>query len=122
MDFRTALENLNIDVSTINDLGLRANTILLLNGVEFFIQENDSLRIDNQTLRDEINRLKGEQGNPSFLGKNKLARQAPWLGGSVIKNNFNKRLEELHFSFYVKQVVGQVSSNNVRRNRPISLT
>lgn len=47
---------------------------LLLNLVEELKQENDSLRRDVQQLRDEINRLKGEQGKPHIKSGRKGKR------------------------------------------------
>jgi len=34
-------------------------------------KDNESLKIENQNLRDAINLLKGEQGKPTILGKTK---------------------------------------------------
>lgn len=38
----------------------------LLNLIEQVVKENDTLKTERQQLRDEINRLKGEQGKPAF--------------------------------------------------------
>lgn len=46
--------------------GARQVITLLLNLVEELKQENEHLRIQVQQLRDEINRLKGEQGKPDI--------------------------------------------------------
>lgn len=46
--------------------GARQAIALLLNLVEELKQENEHLRIQVQQLRDEINRLKGEQGKPDI--------------------------------------------------------
>ncbi len=55
------------DPHQIQDLeGARQATVLLLNLVEQVKQENDHLRETIQRLRDEINRLKGEQGKPDL--------------------------------------------------------
>jgi hypothetical protein len=42
--------------------------VLLLNLVEDLQQDNHRLREENQCLRDELNRLKGEQGKPPIKG------------------------------------------------------
>jgi hypothetical protein len=57
----------NIDPNEIQDLeGARQAIVLLLNLVEELLAENRILREENQCLRDEINRLKGEQGKPDI--------------------------------------------------------
>ncbi len=65
MDIRAALKNLKIDFKSIEDENLRATIILLFTAVEQFSKEIDVLRKDNQALKDEVNRLKGEQGKPN---------------------------------------------------------
>ncbi len=42
---------------------------ILINLVERLSEENENLKIEIQKLRDENNRLKGEQGKPDILGK-----------------------------------------------------
>ena len=55
----------NFDINNINDLQSARKCILLLfNLVEEMKQDNRELSEQNQKLRDEINRLKGEQGKP----------------------------------------------------------
>ncbi len=56
----------DLDLSSIQDEGIRQCITLLLNLVEDLKQENLGLRQENQQLRDEINRLKGEQGKPTI--------------------------------------------------------
>jgi hypothetical protein len=64
------------DPNQINDLdGARQAIGLLLNLVEEFKSENDALREDNQQLRDEINRLQGEQGQPTVKPSKKQPKQ-----------------------------------------------
>lgn len=60
------LDKLNGDLQTVTDQ--RAVSIIktLLNLVEILVEENSALRKDIQTLKDEINRLKGEQGKPDI--------------------------------------------------------
>jgi regulator of replication initiation timing len=55
----------DLDLSSIQDEGIRQCIVMLLNLVEDLKQENRALREENQRLRDEINRLKGEQGKPT---------------------------------------------------------
>lgn len=66
MDFKAILKNLKIDLHGIADENLRGTIILLLNAIEQLVKENDELRQKNQALMDEVNRLKGEQGQPSI--------------------------------------------------------
>jgi predicted RNase H-like nuclease (RuvC/YqgF family) len=55
----------NLDIKKIDDLPSARKCILLLyNLVEEMNQENRELREQIQYLRDEISRLKGEQGKP----------------------------------------------------------
>jgi hypothetical protein len=48
------------------DTQLTPREQLLLNLVEYLLQENQALKEENQQLRDEINRLKGEKGKPKI--------------------------------------------------------
>ena len=64
------LENFNPQL--IQDVeGARKALILLLNLVEEMKQENEAQRAEIQRLRDEINRLKGEQGKPNIKASKK---------------------------------------------------
>jgi hypothetical protein len=56
----------DLDLSGIQDEGVRQCLVLLLNLVEELEQDNHRLREENQQLRDEVNRLKGEQGKPTI--------------------------------------------------------
>lgn len=61
------VENLDFDPNNLQDLGQARECILrLLNLVEEVVAENRALRAELQQLRDENNRLKGEQGQPSI--------------------------------------------------------
>jgi hypothetical protein len=61
-------------LSGIQDERARQVIGLLLNLVEELKQENWGLRAENQRLRDEINRLKGEQGQPPIPPNRPKAR------------------------------------------------
>ena len=66
----------SFDPNQIQDLeGSRQAIVLLLNLVEEVKQENDQLRETVQQLRDEINRLKGEQGKPDIKPNKKKGEQ-----------------------------------------------
>ena len=61
-----ALEGLELDLSRIADAGARECVVRLLNLVEDLAADNRAVRAENQRLRDEINRLKGEPGKPTI--------------------------------------------------------
>jgi uncharacterized small protein (DUF1192 family) len=53
-----------LDLSAIQGDQAREGIIGLLNRVEEMSQTIQALQVENQRLKDEINRLKGEQGQP----------------------------------------------------------
>jgi Transposase IS66 family len=62
------IKNLNIDKMDFNDHDSIRNLIaILLNVIESQSQIIEELRKENQSFKDEINRLKGEKGKPKFL-------------------------------------------------------
>ena len=58
----------DLDLASIADERVRTGFVLLLNLVEDLKRENAELRAENQRLRDEINHLKGERGQPQIKG------------------------------------------------------
>ena len=58
-----------IDPSTIEDRADRQMVVTLLNQLEEALQQIKLLQAEVQRLRDENNRLKGEQGKPDILPK-----------------------------------------------------
>ena len=60
-----------IDTQDIADKSMRQTVEILLNLIEQQQLEIKELRQENQKLRDEINRLKGEQGKPDIKGNKK---------------------------------------------------
>jgi len=61
------IKNLNIEKMDFNDHdSIRNLIILLLNVIESQSKNIEELRNENQSLKDEINRLKGEKGKPKF--------------------------------------------------------
>jgi hypothetical protein len=68
----------SIDPDALPDAQLRPTLRLLLNIVEELVVSVEALKVENQQLRDEIQRLKGEQGTPRIP-----PRQAPPGGGNV---------------------------------------
>ncbi len=63
------LKDLHLDTEHIEDAKVKASVVVLLNLVETLASENEKLREAQQELKDEINRLKGEQGKPEVKGK-----------------------------------------------------
>lgn len=62
------IQNLNVEQIDFNDHEFLKNLIkLLLNVIESQSQTIEELRKENQSLKDEINRLKGEKGKPKIL-------------------------------------------------------
>jgi hypothetical protein len=60
------LGGFDLDLSRIQDAGVREVVVRLLNLVEELAADNRELRAETQRLRDEIARLKGEQGRPTI--------------------------------------------------------
>ena len=56
----------NVDLSNIQDENARQLVVRLLNLIEALSADNRDAQAENQRLRDEINRLKGEQGKPKI--------------------------------------------------------
>ena len=66
------LESIQKQVKTIKEQKTKETVSVLYNLVEEVVKENTSLRVENQKLKDEINKLKGEQGKPVIkANKNK---------------------------------------------------
>ena len=66
----------DLDISNIRDLNDARDCITkLLNLIETLNQESLELKRQNQELRDEINRLKGEQGKPKIKPQKKTPEQ-----------------------------------------------
>jgi hypothetical protein len=63
----------NLDLSGIHEENARTLVKMLLNQIEELSASLREARQENQQLRDEINRLKGEQGKPNIKGNVPLA-------------------------------------------------
>ena len=60
----------NINIDSIDDIAsLKQVLVVLLNFAEQSQKTIETLKKENQQLKDEINRLKGEQGKPTFKAK-----------------------------------------------------
>ncbi len=65
-EISNVLNSIQLDLERIDDLKTKRPVSVLLNLVEEVASENAMLRHENQVLKDEINRLKGEQGKPDI--------------------------------------------------------
>ena len=68
-EIATITENLNFNIEQVTPAHAKESFIILLNLVEGLAASVEALTEENQKLKDEINRLKGEQGLPEFKGK-----------------------------------------------------
>ena len=64
----------NFDPTTIEDLTLRQAFIFLAGQIESQAAHIQALQQENQTLRDQNNHLKGEQGQPKIQPNKKQAK------------------------------------------------
>jgi hypothetical protein len=72
------VDDLSLDLPLIPDEATRTAVVALKNLVERLAAENLALRQENQHLKDEIQRLQGEQGKPTFRPQRKPpASKAP---------------------------------------------
>jgi len=60
------LERIQPDLKQVEGQASKEAVSTLLNIVEESVAESIKLKNENQTLKDEINRLKGEQGKPDI--------------------------------------------------------
>ena len=70
-DIIEVLENIQNKIEKIEDKKTKEILSVLYNLVEDVLSDNTRLREENQALKDEINKLKGEQGKPDIKPKNK---------------------------------------------------
>ncbi len=59
------------DILLVEDIVAHVNVEKLLNIVEELVKEVKALEIERQVLRNEVNRLKGEQGKPNIKANKK---------------------------------------------------
>ena len=62
------LHNLDVRADILDKEALSRTLSILINLVETLSEENEKLKVEIQKLRDENNRLKGEQGKPNICG------------------------------------------------------
>jgi regulator of replication initiation timing len=70
-DIIEVLENIQNKIEKIEDKKTKEILSVLYNLVEDVLSDNTRLREENQALKDEINKLKGEQGKPDIKANNK---------------------------------------------------
>ncbi|MBI5747562.1 MAG: hypothetical protein HZA00_00440 [Nitrospinae bacterium] len=75
MGEKSLLEQLNIHLDSIQDQKIKETIQALFNLIEAQALTIRNLQEENQRLRDEINRLKGEQGKPKIKPDNKTKDQ-----------------------------------------------
>lgn len=90
-----------IDLDQIADAGARHAICGLLNLVEELMMENRTLRTEVQRLRDENNRLKGEQGQPTIKANTKPTVPA----GDPSSERERRRPTPRHVSSKLQQMV-----------------
>jgi len=69
-EIKAQLNELTKDIDAM-PVAAKSAMMILVNLVEILAEQNASLQEMNQQLKDEINRLKGEQGKPNIKGKTK---------------------------------------------------
>jgi len=90
-DIKKVLDDLTVDIDSIADKKAVAIIKVLINLVEMLAEENAKLKETIQELKDEINRLKGEQGKPNIRKQKKDADAAPDNSDHSSENERKKR-------------------------------
>ena len=70
-DISKVLESIQNQVEKIEDTKTKKIVSVLYNLVEDVVSDNTNLLKENQSLKDEVNRLKGEQGKPDVKANKK---------------------------------------------------
>ena len=81
----------DIDLSVIQDEAVRKQIRQLLNLVEKQAAELRALQEENQTLRDEINHIKGEQGKPNIKANKKKSTETSNHSSETERKQSRKR-------------------------------
>lgn len=81
------LDDIQPDLEQVEDQAPKKAVSILLNLVEVSVADNDELKEEIQTLKDEINRLKGEQGKPDIKSRKKKV-------GDISSEKERKQAEE----------------------------
>lgn len=87
----------NLDLDSIQDENARELIRQLLNLMEQLSADLRDAQVENQRLRDEVNRMKGEQGKPNIKGNlNQTSTPLTW--------NFYNRDRVKPFKFYTSVI------------------
>ncbi len=86
-DISKTLDNLHPKINQIDDKVEKATVSEILNLVETLVARIDELENENQSLKNEINRLKGEQGKPDIKANKKQ-------DGDISSENERREAEE----------------------------
>ncbi len=90
-DIKKVLDELTGDIDSIADKKAVAIIKILINLVEMLAEENAQLKKTVQELKDEINRLKGEQGKPDIRKQKKDGDDDPTNPDHSSEKDRNKR-------------------------------
>jgi hypothetical protein len=93
-DIKKVLDELTGDIDSIADKKAVAIIKALINLVEMLAEENARLKETVQELKDEINRLKGEQGKPDIRKQKKEDGDGPSNSDHSSEKDRNKRGSE----------------------------
>jgi hypothetical protein len=75
-EVKQVLQGLTEEIGDITDKKVATILNTLVNLVELLLEENTALRKENQGLKNEVNRLKGEQGKPDIRKQTKTDNNA----------------------------------------------
>ncbi len=87
------LEQLNINLDHITDDKIKETILFLFNFIEELSSTNRKLQQENQQLRDEINKLKGERGKPDIKASKKEIIQKEDISSEKERQRRDKKLK-----------------------------
>ena len=111
MKGKSLLDQLDVNIDHVEE-NLRSTILYLFNLVEEQAAENKILREKNQQLRDEVNRLKGEQGKPDIKPKNR--------NNNTDVSSENERKKKIRDNLLLTSITSSVFSGS-KPNRSILL-
>ncbi len=105
MDIQKAIEEINISINSVTDPVARAIISQLLNIIEHQAQEIKTFKAENQKLRDENNRLKGEQGKPNIPARSRKNISSEKERGKLGKNTNFKRSKSKNHKIKINRTI-----------------